>query len=83
MSAPTEDTTFQVKLDFPDAKTRADFETAFHGWLKEYQQRVTIHRALAATMAGDAAEGDDTAGHLLEFQSEKRGKKTWVYINVI
>ena len=29
MSAPTENMSFQVKLDFPDAKARGDFETAF------------------------------------------------------
>jgi hypothetical protein len=76
-----EGTEFNLKLDFPDAKARGDFETAFHGWLKEYQQRVTIHRALGAALAGDAAEGDDTAGHLLEYY-DRRAKKI-IYVNFI
>jgi hypothetical protein len=80
MSAPAESTSYQIKLDFPDAKARADFETAFHGWLKGYQQRATMHRTLGAALT-DAAEGDDTAGHLLEYY-DKKAKKT-VYINFI
>jgi hypothetical protein len=79
-----EGTEYNMTLTFPDAKAREDFEIAFHGWLKEYQQRVTIHRALGAAMAGDAAEGDDTAGHLFGISiTTKKGGTIDVYINAI
>jgi hypothetical protein len=82
MSAPTENTSFRVTLDFPDAKARADFETAFHGWLKEYQQRITIQRALRA--AEQAAEGDDTGGFLIRWSyTLKDGRSETSYINLI
>jgi hypothetical protein len=82
MSAPTETTSYQVKLDFPDARSREDFDVAFRGWLKEYQQRATIHRAMV--VAEQAAEGDDTGGHLFRVTIKRKDgySESW-YVNAI
>ena len=81
----TGDTGVQVSLDFPDGKSREDFEVAFRGWLKEYQQRATIQRSLQAAATSAAEEGDDTAGHLLRMTLRDRAGKVTdsYYVNLI
>jgi len=39
--------TFEFRFD--DERERVDFEAAFKGWLKDYQQRQAIFRMLAKT----------------------------------
>jgi len=45
--------TTNIALDFPDDKTQQDFEIAFRGWLKQYQQQAGVSRALT----GGAQQG--------------------------
>jgi hypothetical protein len=83
MSAPTESTTFQAKLVFPDAKARDDAEIALRGWLKEWQQRATISRAVKEAREGD--EGDATGflfGIYEKDGSLGKGRKIF-YINAL
>jgi hypothetical protein len=77
MSAPTESATYQAKLVFPDAKARDDCEVALRGWLKEWQQRATIGRAVKEAQEG--GEGDVT-GFL--FEIKLKGERI-LYINAI
>ena len=81
----TGDTGVQVSLDFPDSKSREDFEVAFRGWLKEYQQRATIQRSLQAAATSAAEEEDDTMGHLVRITIKDRAGKVIesTYINII
>ena len=65
----TGDTGLEVSIDFPDAKTREDFETSFRGWLKEYQQRTNIQRSLRA--AGGTPAGDEEVSGYLYTNTER------------
>jgi hypothetical protein len=69
-----------LALAFPDAEAQQGFEAAFQGWLKEYEQRLAIQRALqAAAEAAESAPDDDTSGYLIELNV---GKKT-IYLNAM
>jgi hypothetical protein len=81
MSAPTERPTFQAKLVFPDAKARDDCEVALRGWLKEWQQRATISRAVKEVREGD--EGETTGFLFGIYEKTDIGKRRIFYINAL
>lgn len=51
--------TTNLSLDFPDDQAQEDFEIAFRGWLKQYQQQAGIARALTG---GGGAQGGSASG---------------------
>jgi len=51
--------TTNLSLDFPDEKAQEDFEVAFRGWLKQYQQQAGLARALTG---GPRPQGGGQAG---------------------
>jgi hypothetical protein len=61
------ETGLQVSLEFPDTKSRGDFEVAFRGWAKQYQQAASTQQIVSALAAKEAAEvrGEDTSGYLM------------------
>jgi len=65
------DASLKIELEFPDLRARDDFETAFRGWVTEYQHSATLHRLVSAGAgeAEDAGDEDDTAGHLLRIKT--------------
>ena len=74
----TGDTGVQVTLNFPDGKSRDDFEGSFRGWLKEYQQRATAQRRAAyGAASGAGAEEEDVSGYLYEHYGAD-GEMTYV-----
>jgi hypothetical protein len=46
-----------IHLEFPDDKTRDDFEIAFRGWLKMYQQQATVAKGLMGGGGGGNGGG--------------------------
>jgi hypothetical protein len=50
-----------ISLDFPDQKSQEDFEIAFRGWLKLYQQQASLVRALIEG-AGGQQQQEGTSG---------------------
>lgn len=56
--------TTNIKLDFPDDKAQEDFEVAFRGWLKQYQQQAGVARALTGGQKGGGGGAEGTTGGL-------------------
>lgn len=52
--------TTNINLDFPDDRTQNDFEIAFRGWLKQYQQQAGLARAVAG--GGSAQPSSSASG---------------------
>ena len=46
-----------LNLEFPDEQTKEDFEIAFRGWLKQYQQQATLQRQLSSGGGGQQPGG--------------------------
>jgi hypothetical protein len=77
------ETGLRVTLEFPDAKTREDFNIAFRGWVTQYQQAASTQQLVGALAAKEAAadRGDDTSGYLVRVWSGD-GSSSW-YLDII
>ncbi|MGY1707509.1 hypothetical protein ACI79C_23340 [Geodermatophilus sp. SYSU D00697] len=55
-----------IALNFPDDQAREDFEIAFRGWLKQYQQQAGVSRALigGSRPGGGGGGGQGSTGGL-------------------
>jgi hypothetical protein len=51
-----------IKLTFPDDRTQEDFEVAFRGWLKQYQQQAGLARAVGGAKGGSSGSSGTTGG---------------------
>lgn len=49
--------TTNLTLNFPDQQTQDDFEIAFRGWLKQYQQQAGLSHALTGGAAQQQGSG--------------------------
>jgi hypothetical protein len=69
------ETGLQATLEFPDAKSRDDFEVAFRGWAKQYQQATSTRQIVGALAEKAAAEarGEDASGYLYRSWSADEG----------
>jgi len=59
--------TLKTRLDFPNAATRDEFESALRSWLRKFKQEEKAYRvasALAEGIVKAEAQDDDTVGHL-------------------
>jgi hypothetical protein len=78
----------EMTLDFPDAKMREDFEVAFRGWLKQYQQTAATHLLVGALASKDivgegkgnaSGEGEeDTSAYLFRYTNMKTGEEFYL-----
>jgi hypothetical protein len=71
----------KAEWEFPDETARDDFEIAFRGWMKQYQQAASTQRLVGALAAKASEEGDDTEGYLLSITNKTYGR--YLYINLI
>jgi len=71
------ETGIEVTLEFPDAEARQDFEVAFRGWAKQYQQSATAHRFVEALVRDEISGGEDTGGHLFSITKKVIEKGSW------
>ena len=66
--------TTDIHLEFPDDGARDDFEIAFRGWLKQYQQQAGLARAVAGG-AKKKADSGSTGGLTGDSGGHSYGKK--------
>jgi hypothetical protein len=78
---PVGETGLRAEWEFPDESMRDDFEIAFRGWLKQYQQAASTQQLVGALAAKANEEGDDTEGYLLRMNNPTTGKS--FYLNFI
>jgi len=64
--------TTNLNLQFPDEKSRDDFEIAFRGWLKQYQQQATVTYAIQGRLAQQAG-GQQAGGQQAGLQGGQGG----------
>jgi hypothetical protein len=74
------ETGLKAEWEFPDESMREDFEIAFRGWLKQYQQAASTQRLVGA-LAAKASEEGDTEGYLFSYRFKETGGT--VYLNFI
>lgn len=55
--------TTDIHLEFPDERSRKDFEICFKGWLNEWQtQRAILRRLTTSTVAADEIKDPTSSG---------------------
>jgi hypothetical protein len=74
------ETGLKAEWEFPDESMRDDFEIAFGGWMKQYQQTANTQRLVGALAVKASEEGDDVEGYLLRIITKSGAS---MYLNMI
>jgi hypothetical protein len=79
------ETGLKAEWEFPDETARDDFEIAFRGWMKQYQQAASAQRLVGALAAKANEDADDTEGFLITLKNVQLKGKSYgdIYLNMI